>query len=122
MTLLCKPDECTLLIVDTQARLMPAIHEGENVVRRCVQLATAARELGIHVIGTEENPDGLGRSSRDRGAVRHDARQVPLLGAGRGRLPAPPARRPRHARRRRLRGARLRAADGDRPARSGSLR
>ena len=24
MTLLCKPDECTLLIVDTQARLMPA--------------------------------------------------------------------------------------------------
>src|SRR5215218_4806504 len=60
MTLLCKPDECTLLIVDTQVRLMPAIHEGENVIRRCVQLATAARELGIHVIGTEENPDGLG--------------------------------------------------------------
>ena len=60
MTLLCKPDECTLLIVDTQVRLMPAIHDGETVVRRCVQLATAARELGIHVIGTEENPDGLG--------------------------------------------------------------
>ena len=60
MTLLCKPDECTLLIVDTQVRLMPAIHEGEAVVRRCVQLATAARELGIHVIGTEENPAGLG--------------------------------------------------------------
>ena len=43
-----------------QVRLMPAIHDGESVVRRCVQLATAARELGIHVIGTEENPDGLG--------------------------------------------------------------
>ena len=60
MTILCKADDCTLLIIDPQARLMPAIHDGETVVRRCVQLATAARELGIHVIGTEENPDGLG--------------------------------------------------------------
>lgn len=60
MSILCKPDNCTLLIVDLQARLMPVIHDGENVVRRCIQLAMAARELGVHVIGTEENPDGLG--------------------------------------------------------------
>ena len=60
MSILCMPDDCTLLIVDPQARLMPAIHDGEGVVRRCVQLATAAKELGIHVIGTEQNPDGLG--------------------------------------------------------------
>ena len=60
MTILCKPDDCTLLVVDPQIRLMPAIHDGESVVRRCVQLATAAKELGIHVIGTEQNPDGLG--------------------------------------------------------------
>ena len=60
MTILCKPDDCTLLIVDPQTRLMPAIHDGEGVIRRCVQLATAAKELGIHVIGTEQNPDGLG--------------------------------------------------------------
>ncbi len=60
MPVLCKPDESTLLIIDPQVRLMPAIQDGDNVVRRCVQLATAARELGIHVIGTEQNPDGLG--------------------------------------------------------------
>jgi len=60
MTILCKTDDCTLLVIDPQTRLMPAIHDGETVVRRCVQLATAARELGIHVIGTEQNPDGLG--------------------------------------------------------------
>jgi nicotinamidase-related amidase len=60
MTILCKPDDCTLLVVDPQTRLMPAIHDGEAVIRRCVQLATAAKELGIHVIGTEQNPDGLG--------------------------------------------------------------
>jgi len=60
MTILCNPQDSTLLVVDTQTRLMPSIHEGENVVRRCVVLATAAHELGIHVIGTEENPEGLG--------------------------------------------------------------
>ncbi len=60
MSPLCTPDDCTLLIVDPQVRLMPVIRDGESVVRRCVQLATAARELGIHVIGTEQNPDGLG--------------------------------------------------------------
>jgi nicotinamidase-related amidase len=60
MTILCQPDDCTLLVIDPQTRLMPAIHDGETVVRRCVQLATAAHELGIHVIGTEQNPDGLG--------------------------------------------------------------
>ena len=57
---LCQADRSTLLIIDPQARLLPAIHDGDDVVRRLVQLATAARELGIPVIGTEENPDGLG--------------------------------------------------------------
>ncbi len=60
MRTLCDPADSTLLIIDPQVRLMPAIHDGENVIRRCVQLATAARELGIHVIGTEQNPGGLG--------------------------------------------------------------
>ena len=60
MSLLCDPADSTLLIIDPQARLMPSIHDAETVIRRCVQLATAARALGIHVIGTEENPDGLG--------------------------------------------------------------
>ena len=60
MTALCRPDESTLLLIDAQTRLMPAIQDGETVVRRCVQLATAARELGVHVIGTEHNPEGLG--------------------------------------------------------------
>ena len=60
MSLLCDPADSTLLIIDPQARLMPSIHDAETVIRRCVQLGTAARALGIHVIGTEENPEGLG--------------------------------------------------------------
>ena len=60
MSILCTPEDCTLLVIDPQVRLMPVIHDGESVIRRCVQLATAAKELGIHVIGTEQNPAGLG--------------------------------------------------------------
>ncbi|MEO8080992.1 MAG: isochorismatase family protein [Caldimonas sp.] len=60
MSVLCRPEDSVLLIIDPQVRLMPAIHDAENVVQRCVQLANAARELSIHVIGTEENPAGLG--------------------------------------------------------------
>jgi len=52
--------QSTLLIIDPQTRLMPSIDDGEEIVRRCLQLAMGARELGVHVIGTEENPAGLG--------------------------------------------------------------
>ncbi|MDQ6628039.1 MAG: isochorismatase family protein [Pseudomonadota bacterium] len=60
MSLLCDAADSTVLIIDAQARLMPAIPDAESVIRRCIQVATAARELGVHVIGTEQNPDGLG--------------------------------------------------------------
>ena len=60
MHALCRPERTMLLVIDPQERLMPAIHDAESVVRRIVQLGTAARELGVHVIGTEQNPDGLG--------------------------------------------------------------
>ena len=60
MSVLCQADRSTLLIIDPQARLMPAIHEADAVLRRCMQLASAARALGIPVIGTEQNPEGLG--------------------------------------------------------------
>src|SRR5438876_992756 len=62
MTLLCQPEGSTLLLIDTQVRLMPAIDDGDEVIRRCVQLATAARALGAYVVGTEQNPAGLGPS------------------------------------------------------------
>lgn len=50
----------TLVLVDYQARLMPAIHDADSVVANGVLLAQAARVLNIPVIGTEQNPAGLG--------------------------------------------------------------
>ncbi len=51
---------CALVLVDYQARLMPAILDAQSVVRCAVQVASAARALGIPVIGTEQNRQGLG--------------------------------------------------------------
>jgi len=50
----------TLVLVDYQARLMPAIHDAATVTGHGVLLARAAQVLGIPVIGTEQNPSGLG--------------------------------------------------------------
>jgi nicotinamidase-related amidase len=50
----------TLVLVDLQAALMPAIDGGESVIARCKVLAEAARLLEIPVFGTEQNPEGLG--------------------------------------------------------------
>ena len=49
-----------LVLVDYQARLMPSIDGGAEVLGHALLLADAARELGVPVIGTEQNPAGLG--------------------------------------------------------------
>jgi len=49
-----------LVLVDFQARLLPAIDGAPQVLARAVLLADAAREMGIAVYGTEQNPEGLG--------------------------------------------------------------
>ena len=49
-----------LVLVDYQSRLMPSIHGGEAAVAEAVFLARAARALGVPVVGTEQNPAGLG--------------------------------------------------------------
>ena len=54
------PRRSALVLVDYQARLLPAIHEGARATANAVKLADVARELSIPVVGTEENPQGLG--------------------------------------------------------------
>jgi nicotinamidase-related amidase len=51
---------CSLVLVDYQSRLMPAISGGQQAVAHAVLLADAARLLGVPVLGTEQNPAGLG--------------------------------------------------------------
>jgi nicotinamidase-related amidase len=58
--MLLDADACQLVLVDYQARLMPAIHEGPQVLAHARRLAQMARLLGMPVWGTDQNPDRLG--------------------------------------------------------------
>jgi len=50
----------TLVLVDYQQRLMPAIHRGTEVIDQALRLAQGARALSVPIVGTEQNPRGLG--------------------------------------------------------------
>src|SRR5690606_5998830 len=49
-----------LVLVDYQARLLPVIDRGPEVVATARMLAEGPRLLGVRVVGTEQNPGGLG--------------------------------------------------------------
>ncbi len=57
-----EPDTSHLMLIDFQARLMPAIQQSGEVTGNAVKLLTAARKLGVPRSYTEQNPDKLGRS------------------------------------------------------------
>ena len=53
-------DKSLLVLVDYQARLMPAIHDGDAIVRNAVRLASLANAVGVPAIATEQSPAKLG--------------------------------------------------------------
>jgi nicotinamidase-related amidase len=63
--MLLDASQSQLVLVDYQARLMPAIFEGEAVVENAVRLGRMARLLDVPVWGTEENPSKLGENPAD---------------------------------------------------------
>jgi len=62
-------DDCQLVLVDYQARLMPAIHESHLVLANAMRLARIARLLDVPAWGTEENPAGLGENPSELKAL-----------------------------------------------------
>ncbi len=65
----------TLLIVDFQSRLTPAIDGGDVVVANARRLIDAAQIFGVPILFTEENPERLGTTIADlqpnAGGVAH---------------------------------------------------
>lgn len=53
-------DSSVLLLVDYQQRLLPLISGGAGVLAQALRLAGIAADLGVPVLGTEQNPVGLG--------------------------------------------------------------
>jgi nicotinamidase-related amidase len=72
--MLLDADECQLVLVDYQARLMPAIADGAAVLANAVRLARMAQALGVPLLATEQNPEKLGASAAELGAVLTEAR------------------------------------------------
>lgn len=63
--MLLDADDSQLVLVDYQARLMPAIHDGPAVLANARRLAQAARLMGVPVWATEQNPTRLGGTDAD---------------------------------------------------------
>lgn len=58
--MLLSAQRSVLVIVDEQERLLPAIHEGDRVVRNTGILLDAAAALNVPVLVSEQYPRGLG--------------------------------------------------------------
>ena len=81
-----KDTTSALILVDYQEKLLPSIDQGEAAVDAALLLAQAASMLSIPVLGTEQNPEGLGpnegriRNCCDQTLLKHRITQVVLAG------------------------------------------
>ncbi len=60
--MLLDASQSQLVLVDYQARLMPVVFEGAQVLANGLRLAQAARALQVLAWGTEQNPSKLGEN------------------------------------------------------------
>ena len=60
MSILLNADESQLVLIDYQAKLMPVIHEGNQVLANAIKLAKVAKLLDLPIFGTEQDPEKLG--------------------------------------------------------------
>ena len=67
--MLLQADDCQLVLVDFQARLMPAIHEDVAVLANARRLAQLAHWLQVPVWATEQVPDKLGATDEALAAL-----------------------------------------------------
>ena len=60
--MLLDASQSQLVLVDYQARLMPAIFEGDAAATNAVRLGQLAKLVDVPVFGTEQNPSKLGEN------------------------------------------------------------
>jgi nicotinamidase-related amidase len=67
--MLLDAEDSQLVLVDYQARLMPAIHESEAVLRNALRLARLAQLMDVPAWATEQSPDKLGTNPAELRAL-----------------------------------------------------
>ena len=60
-----KVDECCLILVDIQEKLIPSIFNKEKVLQTSIDLIDIAKNLEIPILITEQYPKGLGDTFKD---------------------------------------------------------
>ena len=60
-----KVDECCLILVDIQEKLIPSIFNKEKVLQTSIDLIDIAKNLEIPILITEQYPKGLGDKFKD---------------------------------------------------------
>lgn len=60
--MLLEQSESCLFLVDVQEKLSPYVLRSESIVSRCHWLLSLARELNVPIIGSEQYPNGLGKT------------------------------------------------------------
>lgn len=53
-------ENAMLVVVDLQAKLMPAMSESESIIRRAEIMVQGVAELGLDIVVSEQYPKGLG--------------------------------------------------------------
>ena len=71
--MLMDADECQLVLVDYQTRLMPAIDGAPEVLANAVRLARMAQLMQVPVWATAQNPDKLGAQAPELQAALQEA-------------------------------------------------
>lgn len=77
--MLIERSNSVLLVIDIQARLMPAIHQAEMVELGAVILLDAAARLGIPRLISEQYPKGLGGTMPVVAAAAPDVTPLPKI-------------------------------------------
>ncbi|MEO7939768.1 MAG: isochorismatase family protein, partial [Burkholderiaceae bacterium] len=79
--MLLDADDCQLVLIDYQTRLMPAIADGPSVLANAVRLARMGQWLALPVWVTEQNPSKLGATVQELAdvATQADASVLPKM-------------------------------------------
>ena len=74
--MLMNREKSVLLVVDLQARLAPAIHEGQKVIDNCIWLAGVAGRCDVPIVVTEHWPQKIGGTVESVRAAIENAQYV----------------------------------------------
>ena len=71
--MLMDASKSSLLIIDVQERLLPAIADGQTILRNCIWLVGVARRLQVPIVISEQYPAGLGPTAAPLRAAAGEA-------------------------------------------------